>query len=122
MYRGLRLALFFAGAAVLWKPLHADNVTPAKYDLYSWKDGNEWDYSLLPVSKQHEMLAEIKHVGGPLRGPGKIKEKLLAMKEGDKISWRARAENGLVYPPKPVMEDIRDYAKTVGVKLSIADR
>jgi len=122
MKRGSQLALVLIGAAANWLPVFAVNGTPAKYVMYSWKDGNEWDYSLLPASKEHQVLAEIKHKGGPLRGAGKIKEKLLAMKEGDKITWQARTETGLVYPPNPVMEDIVGYARTVGVKLSIATR
>ena len=122
MNRNLWLALVLFSAVILLKPAFAVDGGPAKYELYSWKDGNEWDYSLLPVSKEHRLLAEIKHKGGPLRGAGKIKEKLLSMKEGDQIFWQARVENGLVYPPNPVMEDIGDYAKTVGVKVLIAGR
>jgi hypothetical protein len=122
MNRGLRFAFVLIGVMVMMQPVYAAISGPVKYVMYSWKDGNEWVYSLLPASKEHEVLAEIKHVGGPLRGAGKIKEKLLGMKEGDQISWKSRTEANLVYPPDPIKEDIEAYARTVGVKLSIASQ
>lgn len=97
----------------------AENKTPSKYDLYSWKVGNDWNYSLVPSTNEHKATAEIKNSGRPLHGAGQVKEKLLDMKEGDNISWQERAESGMLYPPPLVMQDITDYAQTVGVKVVV---
>lgn len=90
----------------------------SNYELYSWKSGNSWEFSLLPGSNSDMAAVEIKRSGGPLRGTSKVKEKLLNMKEGDVISWQERAKSGMVYPPEPIIEEIADYAKAVGVHIT----
>lgn len=94
----------------------AENTVPQTYEIYSWKNGNEWDYAVIPAGHNEAKAAvEIKQAGGPLRGASKVKEKLLAMKEGDQISWQERPKSDMVYPPNLVMEDINQYAQSVGV-------
>src|SRR5690349_8955765 len=67
----------------------------ARYDLYSWKEGNDWDFSILPADPNRRADAEIRQKDSRLRGASKVKEKLLGMKEGDKISWQERADSGM---------------------------
>src|SRR5262245_1255709 len=107
-------------AGLFMAPLvHADNeLSPTRYDLYSWKDGHEWNYSLIPADKSHMVDAEIKQAN-PAQGTSKMKAKLLDMREGDKITWQQRSEGGFVIPPNPVVEEIQDYANSVGVKVSV---
>jgi hypothetical protein len=96
-----------------------ERAKPASYELYSWKKGNDWEYSLLPRPAKPKAAIEIKRLGGPLRGASKIKEKFLQMAEGDKIYWQERPDSGMVYPPEPVIEELKDYAETVGVKITL---
>jgi len=116
----LKLISLVASLLVIIRPLAAEApAQPSKYEIYSWKNGNDWEYSLLPASKNTTKAAvEIKHEGGPLRGSSKVKEKLLTMKEGDSVSWQERANSGMVYPPDLVIEDIKGYAQSVGVKVA----
>ena len=108
------ISLFASGPSA-----HAENKGSSKFDLYSWKVGSEWNFSILPSTNEHKTTAEIKQSGSPLRGTGQVKEKLLDMKEGDKISWQERADSGMLLPPPLIMQDILDYAQTVGVKVVV---
>ena len=117
MNRKLICGMVFLG--VLGSRLWAAERPREKFEIYSWKSGNDWDFSVIPAAQNTSKAAiEIKQSGGPLRGTSKVKEKLLSMKEGDSISWQERASSGLVYPPELVIEDIHAYAQSVGVKLN----
>jgi hypothetical protein len=85
--------------------------------LYSWKEGEEWFFSLVPDGSVHRADVEIKREKPPLRGPSKLKEHLYQMPEGNVVSWQQRAESGMKYPPKEIVDDLRDFAQSVGVKL-----
>ena len=113
-----RLSSILLGIIGLAEMSSAKDKKPHQFELYSWKSGNEWEYALVPAgSNSTKAAVELKNDGGPLHGAGKMKETLLKMKEGDKISWQERADSGLVYPPDLVMDDIKGYAQSVGVKL-----
>jgi hypothetical protein len=87
--------------------------------LYSWKVGQEWYFSLVPGGSLHMADVEIKRQNRPLRGPSKLKEHLYQVPEGNTIAWQERTESGLNYPPKEMVEDLRDFAQSVGVTLRL---
>ncbi len=113
-----RWTVWFMGVLVLgmlssW--VRAGDKPLSQYDLYSWKDGNDWTYALLPASKERRIDTEIRQAGK--RGEGKLKQQILDLKEGTTITWLTRSESGMTYPPDTAIHDFKLLAQTVGVKL-----
>ena len=120
MKRSLLAVMVIAILGMMTLARADSEISGSMFELYSWQEGNTWNFSVLPASNARKLDTEIKHGGGPLRGLDKMKEKLLSMKEGDRIAWQERSDSGFVYPPNAVIEEISDYAKSIGIKVTVA--
>lgn len=104
-------------AGVMGTSLNVALAETQRYELYSWKEETEWIYSLQPASTNDKAPSDIK--SGSLRGISKVKEKLIDLQEGDSIVWKVRSENGTELPPPETVDELRVYAKSVGVKVTL---
>lgn len=90
----------------------ADSTSPATpfvesikgYELYSWQDGKQWNFSLLVGTNREKKLDEIKSAKTVLRGVDALTSALEQMPEGQYITWSSRET--LSFPPEDIIEQV----------------
>jgi hypothetical protein len=88
------------------------------YELYSWQDGNEWNFSLLVGTNREKTLDEIKEAKTILRGVDALTSALGQMPTGQYITWSSRET--LSYPPDDIIEQVKQGCEDKGLILNIA--
>jgi hypothetical protein len=88
------------------------------YELYSWPDGNQWNFSLLVGTNREKTLDEIKDTKTILRGVDALTSALEQMPAGQYITWSSRET--LSFPPADVIEQIEQVCSDQGLILNRA--
>ena len=88
------------------------------YELYSWQEGNQWNFSLLVGTNREKTLDEIKAETTVLRGVEALTSALKQMPEGQYITWSAR--ESLSFPPADIIEQIEKVCTDQGLILNRA--
>jgi hypothetical protein len=88
------------------------------YELYSWRDGNQWNFSLLVGTNREKTLDEIKDTQTILRGVDALTSALEEMPAGQYITWSSRET--LSFPPADIIEQIEQVCKAQGLILNRA--
>lgn len=88
------------------------------YELYSWKDGNDWVFSLLVGTNREKTLEEIKSPQTSLPDVHALRSVLEKVPSGQYITWSSRETLG--FPPDDVMKQVEQICDEKGLILSIA--
>jgi hypothetical protein len=88
------------------------------YELYSWQDGNQWNFSLLVGTNREKTLEEIKAENTVLRGVDALTSALEQMPAGQHITWSSRET--LSFPAEDVIEQIEKVCTDRGLILNRA--
>lgn len=88
------------------------------YELYSWQDGDQWNFSLLVGTNREKTLEEIKAADTALRGVDALTSALEQMPTGQYITWSSRET--LSFPPDEVIEQVKQNCEDKGLILSLA--
>jgi len=88
------------------------------YEHYSWREGNEWNFSLLIGTNREKTLGEIKDAKIVLRGVNALTSALEQMPAGQYITWSSR--DTLAFPPDEVIEQVEKVCSDRGLILNRA--
>lgn len=88
------------------------------YELYSWYDGNEWNFSLLAGTNREKNLTEIQSTEVILLGIDKLKSTLEKVPSGEYITWSSKET--LSFPPDDIIEQVEQICKDQGLILTVA--
>ncbi|HET6595297.1 MAG TPA: hypothetical protein VFG81_06725 [Anaerolineales bacterium] len=88
------------------------------YELYSWQDGDQWNFSLLVGTNREKTLEEIKAADTALRGMDALTAALEQMPAGQYITWSSRET--LTFPPDDIIEQVKQISEDKGLILNLA--
>ena len=88
------------------------------YELYSWQDGDQWNFSLLVGTNREKTLEEIKAVDTALSGVDALTAALEQMPSGQYITWSSR--DTLSFPPDDIIEQVKQSCEDRGLILNLA--
>ena len=88
------------------------------YELYSWQDGDQWNFSLLVGTNREKTLEEIKAADATLLGVDALTTALEQMPAGQYITWSSR--ESLTFPPEGIIEQVKQISEDRGLILSLA--
>ena len=88
------------------------------YELYSWQDGDQWNFSLLVGTNREKTLEEIKAADATLRGVDALTTALEQMPAGQYITWSSRET--LSFPPDNIIEQVKQSCENKGLILNLA--
>ena len=86
------------------------------YELYSWEEGNQWNFSLLVGTNREKTLDEIKAAKTVLRGVDALTSALEQMPAGQYLTWSSRET--LSFPPDDIIEQIEKACTDQGLILN----
>ena len=86
------------------------------YELYSWQEGDQWNFALLVGTNREKTLDEIKAAETVLHGPDALTAALEQMPAGQYITWNSRET--LSFPPDAVIEQIEKVCADRGLILN----
>ena len=88
------------------------------YELYSWQDGNQWQFSLLIGTNREKTLEEIRSADAVLSGVDALTSALEKMPAGQTITWSSKET--LSFPPEDIIEHVEKICKDKGLILNRA--
>ncbi len=97
--------------------LHAAEPAEIGFELYSWKKGTEWYFSVLEGTTTVRQLSQIQDRDHQLRGVVFLKGRLASLPSGEKVYWREKPKRGLKLPPKEMIYDINRFADASQLQL-----
>lgn len=89
------------------------------YELYSWRDGTQWNFSLLAGTNREKSLSEIKSADITLPGIGALRTTLEKIPAGQYVTWAAK--ESLSFPPNEIIQQVEQICEDRGLILSIAE-
>ena len=88
------------------------------FELYSWQDGSQWEFSLLVGTNREKTLDEIKSADAVLLGMNALKSTLEKIQDGQYVTWSSRET--LSFPPDDNIKQVEQICKDNGLILNIA--
>ena len=88
------------------------------YELYSWKEGEQWKFSLLMGTNRDKTLEEIKSAHVVLPDVAALLSTLEKIPAGQYITWSSRET--LSFPPENIRSQVEQACKGQGLILNIA--
>lgn len=88
------------------------------YELYSWQEGSQWNFSLLVGTNREKTLDEIKSTEVLLSSVDELKSTLEKIPAGQYVTWSSRET--LSFPPEEVIQQIQQTCEEQGLILTIA--
>ncbi len=88
------------------------------YELYSWQEGDQWVFSLLPGTNRLKTLEEIKSSDTRLPGAEALIARLQKIPAGQYVTWSSGET--LAFPPDEMMRQIEQVCRDQGLILNIA--
>jgi len=88
------------------------------YELYSWKEGDQWKFSLLIGTNRDKTLEEIKSASVVLADVDALLSSLEKIPAGEYITWSSRET--LSFPPENIRSQVEQVCKDKGLILNIA--
>ncbi len=88
------------------------------YELYSWQEGNQWEFSLLVGTNREKTLDEIKSVDSIRMDIEVLLSTLEKVPPGQYITWSSKKT--LSFPPDYIVKQIEQVCKDRGLILTIA--
>ena len=100
------------------------------WELYSWPDGNDWNYSFLIGTDRLKSYDEVTTNEIIVTGKDSLKMVLDKFPEGEIITWIGRGWlercwggnfNNLSLPPKDIIDEIKQYCININLILQVTD-
>jgi len=106
------------------------------YNLYSWKDGEDWYFTLVTGTNAGISFEEIIALGDIVNGDGYVKITVVGMDElkellsrlpaGEEVIWSGmdlggQVPEGTIYltlPPQEMIDEVITYCASLGIKLT----
>jgi hypothetical protein len=101
-----------AGQSRLEKPLFKG------VELYSWRDGRVWMFSLLVGTNRNKTEQEIMAKSVVMTGLKPLKVRLATLAVGESVSWSNPEEKPFAYPSAEVVADLVQFCKGQQIKLN----
>ncbi len=101
-----------AGQSRLEKPLMKG------VELYSWKDGRVWTFSLLVGTNRNKSKPEIMAKSFIVTGLEQLKARLATLAVGEYISWSNPKEKPFAVPSAEVVADLVRFCKGQQITLN----
>lgn len=107
------------------------------YELYSWQNGNDWNFTLITATNRSKAFDEIISSENMLTSDGfvklsvtginEIKKVIALLPEGEQIYWAGMDLTGqvpggtiyLTFPPQQVIDDLTAYCRQYKITLQI---
>jgi len=113
----LLVETLLAGCGALSQPTATPFPESMKgYELYSWKDGDQWKFSLLVGTNREKTLEEIKSADIVLSGVDELTSTLQKIPAGQYVTWSTRET--LFFPPEDILKQVEQTCKDEGLILS----
>jgi hypothetical protein len=88
------------------------------YELYSWQEDNQWQFSLLIGTNREKTLDEIKSNAATLPNVEVLISTLEKIPSGQYVTWSSRET--LAFPTDDIVEQVEQVCKDQGLILNIA--
>ena len=88
------------------------------YELYSWKEGDQWKFSLLIGTNRDKTLEEIKSADVVLADVDALLATLEKIPAGQYVTWLSKET--LAFPPQDIRRQVEQVCKDKGLILNIA--
>ena len=112
------LGLLLSGCGSAAQPAATQLAESMKgYELYSWQEGSQWNFSLLVGTNREKTLTEIKSADGILPGMDALRSTLEKIPAGQYVTWSLR-EN-LSFPPDDIIQQVEQVCKDQDLILNI---
>jgi hypothetical protein len=108
------LAVILLGLAGL---ICAEPLGPSGFELYSWPVASGWNFVVLEGTTTTRSLAAIKSSKTRLKNVTYLKGRLASLPDGETVYWRENKKRGLILPPKEIVRDLNEFARTSQLKL-----
>ena len=89
------------------------------YELYSWKEGESWKFSLLTGTNRIKLYEEIRDPTYVIDGIENLQKELVNLSPGESLFWISGRVPGVELPPTEVIETIRKYCSNANIELYI---
>ena len=100
------------------------------YELYSWKVGHKWHYSLLIGTNRNKSIDEIVKNKNIKIGDEALRAELKKLAKGQEVFWLSEAprgstraatkhSTGFKHPSRKRIERLMDYCNEIGIKLTL---
>jgi hypothetical protein len=97
-------------------PLEAESMKG--YELYSWQNGDEWNFSLLIGTNREKTIEEIKNADSTLKSINELDTTLEQLAPGQYITWSTK--DSLAFPPADLIEQVQQICAEQDLVLNIA--
>ena len=87
------------------------------YELYSWQEGNQWQFSLLVGTNREKTLDEIKSIDIILPDVDALKSTLEKVPSGQYVTWSQKET--LSFPADNIIKQVEQICKDKGLQLNI---
>ncbi|MBP7228414.1 MAG: hypothetical protein KA988_04835 [Longilinea sp.] len=87
------------------------------YELYSWQQGAEWQFALLPGTNREKTEDEVRAAAVSLEA---LQDALAQLPQGEQIFWLERT--GFPLPDLAVREAVQSACAAGGLELSVVER
>ncbi|MBC8005545.1 MAG: hypothetical protein H7X84_08715, partial [Verrucomicrobia bacterium] len=94
------------------------------WELYSWANGDDWNYSILPGTNRVKSYKEVIANKTTVVGKDSLKLLLDKFPTNEYISWIVRVQGdggNLALPDQATMDEIKNYAAQKELKLTIVN-
>lgn len=88
------------------------------FELYSWQNGSQWNFSLLVGTNREKSLDEIKSPDTLLSGINPLRVRLQKIAPGQYVTWSSKET--LTFPPDEIVKKVEQVCKDQGIILQIA--
>ena len=113
------LGLLLSGCGTAAHPAATQLADSMKgYEIYSWRDGGQWKFSLLVGTNREKTLEEIKSADTVLPGMDALQSALGKVPSGQYITWSSKET--LSFPPDDILKQVEKICEEKGLLLNIA--
>ncbi|MBN1259719.1 MAG: hypothetical protein JXB35_03475 [Anaerolineae bacterium] len=107
-------ALILCGCTEPAAPLRGAQQSMKGWELYSWQEAGTWQFTLVPGTNRLKTWDEITQEG--VAGVVTLKARLATLAEGEQVFWGTELAGGAL-PPEAIVDQVREYCKTLGLSL-----
>jgi hypothetical protein len=110
---------------------HSTQESMKGYELFSWKVGNHWYYSLLPATNRVKSYEEITAPAVVRRDSAGLKAELEKLPRGETVRWMSTAPRGagksptgqvlnVKHPSRARIKNVKAICDKLGIKLQLS--
>ena len=79
------------------------------FELYSWQNGSQWNFSVLVGTNREKGLDEIKSPDTLLSGTNLLRVRLQKIAPGQYVTWSSKET--LAFPPEDMIKQIKQMSQ-----------